>query len=191
MGVQFSSVAQRCRTLCDPMDCSMPGLPVHHQPPEFTQTPVHWASDAIQPSHPLSFPQWKGKDKSGEGSAVKGSAFRGWIIKCYWGTLRSSICELSQVPEWSSPQKRLLSPSPWSTTKMCLPFDPSLPASCSFLTLAANYLPPDFQPPHQIFTLSRVQGIKMGTSRQQLISNCLFSNHVTSEVHNQFSRGWL
>ena len=53
---QFSSVAQSCPTLCDPMDCSMPGLPVHHQLPEFTQTHVHWVSDAIQPSHPLSSP---------------------------------------------------------------------------------------------------------------------------------------
>ena len=52
--VQFSSVAQLCLTLCDPMDCSTPGLPVHHQLPEFTQTHVHWVSDAIQPSHPLS-----------------------------------------------------------------------------------------------------------------------------------------
>ena len=53
---KFSSVAQSCLTLCDPMDCSMPGLPVHHQLPEFTQTHVHWAGDAIQPSHPLSSP---------------------------------------------------------------------------------------------------------------------------------------
>ena len=54
--VQFSSVAQSCPTLCDPMNCSTPGLPVHHQLPEFTQTHVHWVSDAIQPSHPLSSP---------------------------------------------------------------------------------------------------------------------------------------
>ena len=54
--VQFSSVAQSCPTLCDPMDRSMPGLPVHHQLPESTQTYVHWVSDAIQPSHPLSSP---------------------------------------------------------------------------------------------------------------------------------------
>ena len=51
--VQFSSVAQSCPTLCDPMNCSTPGLPVHHQLPEFTQTHVHWVGDAIQPSHPL------------------------------------------------------------------------------------------------------------------------------------------
>ena len=51
---QFSSVAQLCLTLCDPMNRSTPGLPVHHQLPEFTQTHVHRVSDAIQPSHPLS-----------------------------------------------------------------------------------------------------------------------------------------
>ena len=47
---QFSSVTQSCPTLCDPMDCSTPGLSVHHQLPEFTQTHVHWFSDAILPS---------------------------------------------------------------------------------------------------------------------------------------------
>ena len=54
--VQLSSVAQSCLTLCDPMNCSTPGLPVHHQLPEFTQTHVHRVSDANQPSHPLSSP---------------------------------------------------------------------------------------------------------------------------------------
>ena len=53
---QFSSVAQLCPTLCDPMDCSTSGLPVHHQLPELTQTHVHWVSDAIQPSHSVSSP---------------------------------------------------------------------------------------------------------------------------------------
>ena len=53
---QFSSVVQSCPTLCDPMNHSTPGLPVHHQLPEFTQTHVHRVSDAIQPSHPLSSP---------------------------------------------------------------------------------------------------------------------------------------
>jgi len=56
VGVQFSSVSQSCPTIYDPMDCSTPGLPIHHQLPEFTQTHVHWVSDAIQPSHPLSSP---------------------------------------------------------------------------------------------------------------------------------------
>ena len=53
---QIRSVAQSCVTLCDPMNRSTPGLPVHHQLPEFTQTHVHWVSDAIQPSHPMSSP---------------------------------------------------------------------------------------------------------------------------------------
>ena len=53
MVIQIRSVAQSCLTLCDPMNRSTPGLPVHHQLPEFTQTHVHRVSDAIQPSHPL------------------------------------------------------------------------------------------------------------------------------------------
>ena len=53
---QFSSVIQSCPTLCNPMDCSMPGLPAHHQLQELTQTHVHWVSEATQPSHPLSSP---------------------------------------------------------------------------------------------------------------------------------------
>ena len=54
--VQFSLVAQSCPTLCDPMNRSTPGLPVHHHLLEFTQTHIHWVGDAIQPSHPLSSP---------------------------------------------------------------------------------------------------------------------------------------
>ena len=55
-GDQFSSVTQLCPALCNPMDCSTPRLPVHHQPLELTQTHVHWVNDAIEPSHPLSSP---------------------------------------------------------------------------------------------------------------------------------------
>ena len=53
---QFCSVTQLCPTLCNPMDCRTPGLPVHHWLPEFTQTYVHWVGDVIQPSHPLPSP---------------------------------------------------------------------------------------------------------------------------------------
>ena len=62
--VQFSSVTQSCPTLCNPMNCSTPGLPVHHQLPEFTQTHVHWVGDAIQLSHPLSSPSPPAPDPS-------------------------------------------------------------------------------------------------------------------------------
>ena len=54
--VQFNSVTQSCPSLCNPMVCSRPGFPVHHQLPEFTQTHVRWVGDAIQPSHSLSSP---------------------------------------------------------------------------------------------------------------------------------------
>ena len=56
ISISISSVAQSCPTLCDPMNHSTPGLPVHHQLPEFTQTQVHRVRDDIQPSHPLSSP---------------------------------------------------------------------------------------------------------------------------------------
>ena len=56
LSVQFSSVAQLCLTLCHPMDCSIPGFPIHHQLLEFAQTHVHRVGTAIQPSHPLSSP---------------------------------------------------------------------------------------------------------------------------------------
>ena len=56
VNIQFSSVTQSCPTLCDPMNHSMPGLPVYHQLPEFTQTHVHQVGDSIQPSQPLSSP---------------------------------------------------------------------------------------------------------------------------------------
>ena len=62
--VQFSSVAQSCLTLCNPMNRSTPGLPVHHKLPEFTQTHVHRVSDTIQPSHPLSSPSPPGPNPS-------------------------------------------------------------------------------------------------------------------------------
>ena len=55
-GILFSSVVQTCPTLCDLIECSTPGFPVHHQLPELAQTHVHWFDDAIQPSHPLSSP---------------------------------------------------------------------------------------------------------------------------------------
>ena len=62
--IQFSSVTQSCPTLCDPMNHSTPGLSVHHQLPEFTETHVHQVSDAIQPSHPLSSPSPPGPNPS-------------------------------------------------------------------------------------------------------------------------------
>ena len=73
--VQFSSVAQSCLTLCNPMNRSMPGLPVHHQLPESTQTHVHWVGDAIQPSHPLLSPSPPALDLSQHQGLFKSQLF--------------------------------------------------------------------------------------------------------------------
>ena len=85
--VQFSSVAQSCPTLCNTMDCSSAGLPIHYQLPEFTQTHVHWVSDAIQPSHPLSSPSPPTFKLSQHQGLFK------WVILCirwpkYWFQLQ-------------------------------------------------------------------------------------------------------
>ena len=78
----FSSVAQSCPTLCDPMNCSMPGLPVYHHLPEFTQTHVHRVSDAIQPSHPLSSPSPSAPNPS---QSTGASALASFLPKKYLG----------------------------------------------------------------------------------------------------------
>ena len=83
---QFSSVAQSCPTLCDPMNCSTPGLPVHHQPPEFTQAHVHWVGDATQPSHPLLSPSPPAPNPSQHQSLFQWVNLKGccWIRQRHW-----------------------------------------------------------------------------------------------------------
>ena len=94
--VQFGSVAQSCLTLCDPMNCSTPGLPVHHQLPEFTQTHVHWVSDAIQPSHPLSSPSAPAPNLSQHQSLYNESTLRMRWPK-YW-SFSFSIIPSKETP---------------------------------------------------------------------------------------------
>ena len=79
--VQFSSVAQSCPTLCDPMNCSMPGLPVHHQLPEFTHTHVHQVGDTIQPPHPLSSPSPPAPNPTQHQSLFQGVNFSHQVAK--------------------------------------------------------------------------------------------------------------
>ena len=135
MKFQFSSVTQSCPTLCDPMDCSTPGLPVHHQLLEFTQTHVHWVSDAIQPSHPLLSPfppalnvsqhQSLFKWVSSSQQVAKVLEFQlqhqsfQWIFRTdflniqeYSGLVGSSCCrrdswESAPIPQSSSPSLRI------------------------------------------------------------------------------------
>ena len=116
---QFSSVTQSCPTLCDPMNCSTAGLPVHHHLPEFTQTHVHRVGDAIQPSHPLSsclqslpasesFPMsqlfsWGGQS-TGVSAAFLPKNTRGWSLEWTgWISLQSK--GLSRVFSSTTVQK--------------------------------------------------------------------------------------
>ena len=82
--VQVSSVAQSCPTLCDSMNHTMPGLPVHHQLPESTQTHVHWVTDAIQPSHPLSLPSPPALNLSQHQGLFKGVSSSHEVATKYW-----------------------------------------------------------------------------------------------------------
>ena len=95
LSVQFSSVAQSCPTLCDPMNRSTPGLPVHNQLLEFTQTHVHRVSDAIQPSHPLSSPSPPAPHSSQHQSLFQGG-LDGWKghqeVACDGGTPVPGSC---------------------------------------------------------------------------------------------------
>ena len=104
---KFSSVqlsSQSCPTLCDPMNHSMPGLPVHHQLQEFTQTHVHWVSDAIQPSHPLSSPCLPAPNPS------QHQNFFQWVNSA-WGGLSTGVSALASV----LPKKfQGWSPSEWT-----------------------------------------------------------------------------
>ena len=99
LSVQFSSVAQSCPTLCDPMNRSMPGLPVHHQLPEFTQTHVHQVGDAIQPSHPLSSPSPPAPNPSQHQGLFQ------WVnssheVAKYW-SFSFNISPSNEHPDWS------------------------------------------------------------------------------------------
>ena len=92
--VQFSSVSQSCQTLCDSMNLSTPGLPVHHQLSEFTQTHVHWVGDAIQLSHPLSSPYPPAFNLSQHQGLFKWISSSHQVAK-YW-SFSFSICPSSE-----------------------------------------------------------------------------------------------
>ena len=104
--VQFSLVAQSCPTLCDPMNRSTPGLPVHHQLPQFTQTHVHRVGNAIQPSHPLSSPfppAPRSKAKGGDGNpAVLFQILKDDAVK----VLHSIFQQIWKTQQWPQDWKR-------------------------------------------------------------------------------------
>ena len=140
--VKFSSVTQSCPTLCDPMDCSMPGFPVHHQLLEFTQTHIHWVGDAIQPSHPAvpfsslpqsfpasgSFPMSQFFASGGQSTGVSTSASvlpmntQDWSPLGLTGWITSQSKGLSRVFSYTTVQKHQFSGaqfSLWSSSHIC------------------------------------------------------------------------
>ena len=103
--IQFSSVAQSCLTLCNPMNRSMPGLPVHHQLLEFTQTHVDRVSDAIQPSHPLSSPSPPDPNPSQHQSLFQ------WVQLFAWGGQSTGV---SASASFCPKNSQGWSPSEWT-----------------------------------------------------------------------------
>ena len=144
---QFSSAAQLCLTLCDPMDCSTPGLPVHHHLPEFTQTHVHWVGDAIQPSHPVvpfsshrqSFPasgpfQMSQFFASG-GWSIGVSASASWVVK-----LAKNWIVIIRVLKTSFNTNTVLTKLFQSCPSLCNSMNRSLPGSSVHGILQARIL---------------------------------------------------
>ena len=100
--VHFSLVAHLCPTLCDPMDCSTPGLPVHHQLSELAQTHVHRVGDAIQPSHPLSSPSPPAFNLSQHQGLFKWVNFLHQVAKVLEFQLQMLICPSNEYSGWIS-----------------------------------------------------------------------------------------
>ena len=96
----LSSVAQSCPTLCDPMNHSMPGLTVHHQLQQFTQTHVHWVGDAIQPSHPLSSPSPPALNLSQHQGLFKSISFSHQVAKVLEFSASTSVLPVN-TQDWS------------------------------------------------------------------------------------------
>ena len=123
LSVQFSLVTELCLTLGDPMDYSSPSLPVHHQLPELTQIHVHWVSDAIQPSHPLSspspgsFPMSQFLTSGGQSVGISASAsvlpmnIQDWFPLGWtgWISLQSKGLESSPIPQFKTISSSALS----------------------------------------------------------------------------------
>ena len=143
MSIQFSSVTQSCPTLCDPMNHSMPGFPVHHQLPVFTQTHVHRVSDAIQPSCPLSSPSPPALNPSQHQSLFnESSLYMRWpkywsfsfsispsnehpglvSLRMDWLDLLAVQGTLKSLLQYHSSKASILQPSVFSTVQLSHPY---------------------------------------------------------------------
>ena len=135
--VQFSSVTQSCLTLCDPLNRSTPGLPVHHQHPESTQTHVYCVSDAIQPSHPLSSPSPPAFNLSQHQGLSNESALRNQWPK-YWSFSISPSSEYSGLISFGMDGFNLSIPN----SVMIPPPPPSFPVPTGNIKFVVNKLAP-------------------------------------------------
>ena len=139
---QFSSVAQSCPTLYDTMDCSTPGLPVHRQHPEFTQTHVHWVSDAIQLPHPLSSPSPPNFNLSQHEGLFKSASSSQKVAKVLEFQLQHQ--SFQRIISVSSVSQSCPTVTPWTTAHQASLFftdSQSLPKLISIeLVMPPNYL---------------------------------------------------
>ena len=125
----------RVLTLCNPMDCSTPGLPVHHQLPELTQTHVHHVGNAIQLSYPLSSPSPPAFNLSTSPAPTPSRRWRGWGVRDYWLEHRPVLQAASRVPPSTSPLMNLR-PRKVLTTELGTPETASHSSPCPSLFLA-------------------------------------------------------
>ena len=164
--VQFSSVAQSCPTLCNPMNHSTPGLPVHHQHPEFTQTHVHRVGDAIQQSHPQSSPsppapnptqhrvfsnestlrmRWP-KYWSFSFSIIPSKEIPGLIsVRMHWLDLLAVQGTLKSLLQHHSSKASILQHSAFFTVQLSHPYITPSKSSCDSLFTLWNPADADFQ----------------------------------------------
>ena len=172
--VQFSSVTQSCSILCDPMNHSTPGLPVHHQLPEFTQTHVHRVGDAIQPSHPLSSPSTP---------APKPSQHEGlfqWVNSLHEFQLQLKVLEFQLQHQ----------PFQW-TPRTDLPYDGLVGSPCSPRDSQESSPTPQFKSTNSsvlIFFTVQFSHPYMTTGKTIALTRRTFVGKVMSLLFNMLSR---
>ena len=169
--VQFNSVAQFCPTICGSMNHSTPGLPVHHQLPEFTQTHVHWVGDAIQPSHPLLYPSPPALNLSQHQGIFKRVSFSHQVAK-YW-SFTFYISPSNEHPGLISFRMDWLDLLAVQGTLKSLPQHQS--SKASILQHSAVFMVQLSQP-------------YMTTGKTIALTRCTFADNVMSLLFNMLSR---
>ena len=174
VSTQFSSVAQSCPTLCNPMDCSTPGLPVHHQLPEFTQTHVHWVGDAIQPFQPLSSPSPAFNQTQHQGlfqwissshQVAKVLEFQLQHQFFQW-TLRTDLLQDGLVGSPCSPRDSQESSPTQTPPKQCTHIVVQSPTHVLVFVTPVDCSTPGFSVPHHLLEFAQVHVLWIGDAIQ-------------------------